>query len=44
MVYAMAIMSVSDARKYLKHTKLTDEQLAKLVEIMEELAWTLLTK
>lgn len=35
-------MSLEEARKRLKKTDLTDEQLIILLELMEEVAWMLL--
>ena len=37
-------MSLEEARKYIKKTDLTDEQLKNLLELMEELAWMLLNE
>ncbi len=38
----MAVLSVVQARKYVKDTNFTDEQLAQTLALMEEVAWTLL--
>lgn len=38
----MAVMSIKQARKFVKETELTDNELAELLAMMEELAWMLL--
>lgn len=38
----MAVLSVAQARKYVKDTTFTNEQLAEMLALMEEFAWTLL--
>ncbi len=38
----MAVLSVVQARKYIKAADFTDDQLAEMLAIMEEFAWMLL--
>lgn len=38
----MAIMSVAEGRKFLKTSNLTDGQIKELLELMEDIAWSLL--
>lgn len=40
----MAVLSVAQARKYVKDVNFTDEQLAEMLALMEEFAWTLLNE
>lgn len=40
----MAVLSVAQARKFVKGETLTEEQLAEMLALMEEFAWTLLNK
>jgi len=35
----MAIMSVGEARRYLKDSTLSDEKIQELIELLEEIAW-----
>lgn len=38
----MAIMSIDEARKYLKKSDITDGQIKELLELMDELIWCLI--
>ncbi len=40
----MAVLSVAQARKYIKSADFTNDQLAEMIAIMEEFAWMLLNK
>ncbi len=40
----MAVLSVAQARKFIKDETFTDEQLSEMLALMEEFAWTLLNK
>lgn len=37
----MALLSITEARRYVKHTDISDQQLQEALKLLEEFVWTL---